>query len=151
MDADETRHGIRDATRRWVVPVVLVVSGVVAGGTIAGGIASAASAANGSSGSPSAAPQGHPGVVPADMKHGPGEALLTGTTADKVTAAAEAAVPNATVIRVETDSEGSPYEAHMQKADGSFVTVKVDASFKVTSTEDGFGAMPQAPSNTGNA
>jgi hypothetical protein len=65
--------------------------------------------------------------------------LLTGTTAAKVTAAAQAAVPGASIIRVETDSEGSPYEAHMKKADGSFVTVKVDKDFKVTKTESGFG------------
>jgi uncharacterized membrane protein YkoI len=65
------------------------------------------------------------------------EALLTGDTAAKVTAAAQAAVPGATVDRVETDAEGSPYEAHLTKSDGSHVTVKVDASFKVTATEDG--------------
>ena len=52
----------------------------------------------------------------------------------KVTAAAEAAVPGATVVRVETDSDGAAYEAHMQKADGSYITVKFDSNFKVTST-----------------
>jgi hypothetical protein len=65
--------------------------------------------------------------------------LLTGTTADKVKAAALAAQPGATVIRVETDSAGSPYEAHLRTSAGKDVTVKVDASFKVTATEDGFG------------
>ena len=65
------------------------------------------------------------------------EALLTGDTADKVKAAALAAVPGGTVQRVENDAEGSPYEAHMTKADGTHVTVKVDSNFKVTSTEDG--------------
>ena len=77
------------------------------------------------------------------MRHGPGETLLTGTTADKVKAAALAAVPGGTIIRVETDSGGSPYEAHMTKSDGTQVTVKVDAGFKVTATEErGFGAGP---------
>jgi hypothetical protein len=65
------------------------------------------------------------------------EKLLTGDTATKVRAAATAAVPGATIDRVETDAEGSPYEAHMTKSDGSQVTVKVDASFKVTSVESG--------------
>src|SRR5215210_4254054 len=65
------------------------------------------------------------------------EALLTGDTATKVKAAATAAVPGGTVQRVENDAEGSPYEAHVTKADGSQVTVKVDASFKVTSIESG--------------
>src|SRR5207302_11160151 len=65
------------------------------------------------------------------------EELLTGDTADKVKAAALAAVPGGTVQRVETDAEGSPYEAHMTKSDGSMATVKVDSNFKVTTIEDG--------------
>ena len=70
------------------------------------------------------------------------EELLTGDTADKVRAAAQAAVPGGTIQRVETDAEGSPYEAHMTKSDGSRVTVKVDKDFKVTSTQTGFGSHP---------
>ena len=57
-------------------------------------------------------------------------------------AAALAAVPGATMIRVETDSAGSPYEAHLTKADGTDVTLKLDASFKVTATQSGFGGGP---------
>jgi uncharacterized membrane protein YkoI len=71
--------------------------------------------------------------------NGTTEALLTGDTADKVKAAAQAAVPGGTIERVENDAEGSPYEAHMTKADGTHVTVKVDAGFKVTGIEDGPG------------
>ena len=67
---------------------------------------------------------------------GAGETLLTGDTAASVTAAAQAAIPDGTIIRVETDSDGSPYEAHVTKADGTQVVVKVDASFAVTATED---------------
>jgi hypothetical protein len=76
---------------------------------------------------------------PAALEHGPDETLLTGTAAEQVTAAALAAVPGGTVIRVETDSAGSPYEAHVTKADGSQVTLKLDESFTVTATEEGFG------------
>jgi hypothetical protein len=76
------------------------------------------------------------------MTNGPGETVLTGTTADKVKAAALAAVPGGTIIRVETDSAGSPYEAHVKKSDGTDVTIKVDAGFNVTATENGFGAGP---------
>lgn len=65
------------------------------------------------------------------------ETVLTGDTAAKVTAAAQAAVPDATIERVENDAEGAVYEAHMEKADGSHVTVKLDADFNVTSTESG--------------
>jgi hypothetical protein len=45
------------------------------------------------------------------------------------------------VLRVETDAQGSPYEAHMRKSDGSEVTVKVDKDFKATAVE-AFGGGP---------
>jgi hypothetical protein len=77
---------------------------------------------------------------PATLSHGPGETLLTGTDLAKATAAANAAVPGGAIIRVETDSGGAAYEAHMTKADGSTVTVKLDASFNVTATQPGFGS-----------
>ncbi len=64
---------------------------------------------------------------------GAGETALTGDTADKVKAAALAKVPG-TVVRVETDN-GGVYEAHIRKADGTEVEVKVDKSFSVTATE----------------
>jgi hypothetical protein len=67
------------------------------------------------------------------------EELLTGDTATKVTAAALAAQPGATIERVETDAEGATYEAHMTKADGTQVTLKFDASYNVTATETGHG------------
>jgi hypothetical protein len=85
------------------------------------------------------------------MRHGPGETLLTDGTTSKVKAAALAAVPGGTVIRVETDSAGSPYEAHVQKSDGSIVTVKIDDSFNVTSSESGFGAGGPMSANGSNA
>ena len=73
--------------------------------------------------------------------HGaPSESLATGDTADKIIAAAKAKVADATVIRAEVDSDGSAYEVHMKKADGSVVTVKFDADLNVTGVEDGFGA-----------
>ena len=65
------------------------------------------------------------------------ETLLTGDTAAKVTDAALAANPGATIQRVENDAEGATYEAHIVKADGTRATVFLDASFNVTSTETG--------------
>jgi hypothetical protein len=65
------------------------------------------------------------------------ETLLTGDTATQVTAAAKAAVTDATVDRVENDAEGAAYEAHMTKADGTHVTVKVNADFSVAGIETG--------------
>ena len=67
------------------------------------------------------------------------EELLTGETADKVEAAALEKYPGATVVRIETDSDGA-YEAHLVKADGTPVTVEVNKSFEVTGEEaGGFG------------
>lgn len=69
--------------------------------------------------------------------NGKREELLTGATAEKVKTAALAAVKGGTIDRVETDAEGAAYEAHMTKSDGTRTTVKLDSSFKVTSTENG--------------
>jgi len=73
------------------------------------------------------------------------ETVLTGDTADKATAAALAAVPGGTVQRVENDAEGAVYEAHMLKSDGTPVTVKMDADFKVTGIETGGPGGPGGP------
>jgi hypothetical protein len=77
------------------------------------------------------------------MSHGPGETVLTGAAASRARAAARAAVPGARVIRVETDSGGAAYEAHLRKSDGTFVTVKLDKGFHVTGTLSGFGGPAQ--------
>ena len=136
--------------RIWVITGAAAVGAALGGAGIASAATNASTAAvsttaaSSSGSSSSAAP-----ANPATLSHGPGETLLTGTTADKVKAAALAAEPGATIIRVETDSAGSPYEAHMTKADGTQITVKIDASFKVTSVDQGFGAGPNgmAPPN----
>ena len=64
----------------------------------------------------------------------PDEHLLTGTTAEKVRAAALAKYPKATIQRIETDSEGV-YEAHLVTADGQQLIVQVGKDFKVTGTD----------------
>ena len=64
------------------------------------------------------------------------ETVLTGDALAKVTAAAEAKVPGGTIIRVETDADGhAKYEAHMTDASGNPITVYVDDSYNVVSTE----------------
>ncbi len=80
-------------------------------------------------------------AVDAGRGRGPGrrhgnETPLTGDVAAKVTAAATAKLPGATVDRVETDGDGGTYEAHVTKTDGTHATVKVDASFSVTAVEN---------------
>src|SRR5215211_6259820 len=85
-----------------------------------GSTSTTAPAAQGAPGAPGA--QGAPPAGQFDPtkgghvgQNGAREELLTGDTAEKVKAAALAAVPGGTVQRVETDAEGSPYEAHMLK------------------------------------
>jgi hypothetical protein len=119
-----------------------VIVGAVALGAAAGsyGIASAASGSGSSSNSSStpaatatpvaAAPSSPWGHQRSD------ETLLTGDTASKVTAAAQAKVPGATIVRVETDADGhATYEAHVVKSDGTPATVYVDSNFNVVSVE----------------
>ena len=64
----------------------------------------------------------------------PDESPLTGGTLSKVKAAVLETYPDATFVRVETDSDGV-YEAHITKADGTPVTVELDESFGITGEE----------------
>jgi uncharacterized membrane protein YkoI len=89
-----------------------------------------------------APPQGGPGAQggpppgPHRGANGQQEKPLTGETAAKVKAAALDKV-DGEVVRVETDVDhGSPYEAHVQKSDGTQVEVLVDKDFKVTATNE---------------
>src|SRR3954471_19660907 len=84
-----------------------------------GGAASAAAASQSGSSTTTARPQEQP---------------LTGTTADKVKAAALDKLPGATVRRVETD-DGGAYEAHVRRSDGTEAEVHVDKDFSVTSVD----------------
>lgn len=154
MDGKDMKEGAKPPRRSGRLAATgLVVTGLLAGGILAGSqVANAASTSSTSSGTTTAASSApNAGVDPMTMRHGPGETLLSDGTASKVEAAALAAIPGGTVIRVETDSAGSPYEAHVQKSDGSIVTVKIDNSFNVTSTESGFGAGGPMSANGSNA
>jgi hypothetical protein len=124
--------------------IALAVLGAIAVGAsaIAGAASNSGTGTTGGQGS-----SGNSGTTaqprdPATMSHGPGETLLTDGTASQVKQAALAKVAGATVIRVETDSQGSPYEAHLRKSDGTEVTVKVDKQFNVTAVQNGFGGGP---------
>lgn len=90
----------------------------------------------GTQGPPPGAPRGPGGRPPGRHvgANGQREKALDSDTAAKVKAAAEDKVPGGTVERVETDVDtGSPYEAHIRKADGSEVVAYVNKSFEVTS------------------
>lgn len=119
-----------DKTQRSVLR--LAATGAVIAGLAAGsyGVASAATGSSTTT-TPAATPtQIGPGAQRSD------ETLLTGNALAKVTAAAQAKVPGATIVRVETDADGhAAYEAHMTKADGTPVTVYVNKEFAVVSVE----------------
>jgi hypothetical protein len=77
------------------------------------------------------------------------EQLLTGDTADKVTAAAKAKESEATIERVETDSDGV-YEAHMVRTDGTHITVQIGADFQVTNVIEGGSGGSGGPGGKGD-
>jgi hypothetical protein len=142
---DATEHGtVADGRsggigrRMWVRSVALVGGGLVAGGILAGTLSanaatdtstatSAASSTNQEAGAPT-------GNTDPSQPQRSDEQLLTGDTATKVTDAALAKYPDATIQRVETDSDGV-YEAHIVTADGANVIVQVGADFTVTGTQ----------------
>ena len=137
--------------RRWGGKAALAVGGLLVGGILAGTLTAYAanqnSAANQNGAYGVANQRGaygaktgprHGGNVDESKSQRPDEQLLTGDTATKVRAAALAKYPGATILRVETDSDGV-YEAHLTTSDGKRVTVEVDKAFKVTGEESGPG------------
>ena len=132
--------------KKWAGPASLLGAGLLSGAILAGSLTAGAQtpAATDGTGGSVATTEEAPGDRPAreDRMDRPEETLLTGEAAEKTTAAALAEVPGGTVLRVENDSDGSPYEAHVRKEDGSRVTVKLDADFNVTEVEEGHGPGP---------
>jgi uncharacterized membrane protein YkoI len=125
--------------RRWGGKVALVGGGLLVGGILAATLtAGAATPTTGntanSGGAIAVAPDHRGGPVDESKSQRPDEHLLSGDTASKVRAAALAKYPGATVLRVETDSDGV-YEAHLTTKDGQRVTVEVGKDFKVTGLE----------------
>ena len=137
----QPQPGLREriGQRAWVRSAALVGGGLIVGGIIAGTV-TANAADEGSTATDSSASQ-HDG-----RGHGPrgdgdpsqpqrdDEELLTGDTATQVTDAVLAEYPDATVERVETDSDGV-YEAHIVTADDERLTVELDEDFAITGTE----------------
>jgi uncharacterized membrane protein YkoI len=116
-------------TLKQGLTVAAAVGAAAIGGTAMAGAAGNRTAAQ------TAQPGGYGGWHHGPGGRGPGrgETALTGETAEKVKAAALARV-DGTVLRVETDA-GGVYEAHIRKADGTFVEVKVNRAFEVTAVE----------------
>ncbi|HET9675540.1 MAG TPA: hypothetical protein VFP31_12185 [Gaiellaceae bacterium] len=116
--------------------ILLGVSAVTAlalGGAAIAGAASGNDAANSTAAATTQSNDVRPQGLPPQRSD---ETLLSGDTAAKVTAAAKAELPGATIERVETDADGNAkYEAHVQKADGSRATVYVNDNFEVVSVD----------------
>jgi hypothetical protein len=132
----------RPGWRSWGGKAALAVGGMLVGGVLVGTLTANAANTTGTANQTGAygAPGGprHRGTADESKSQRPDEHLLTGDTASKVRAAALARYPGATVLRVETDSDGV-YEAHLTTSDGRRVTVEVDKAFKVTGEESGPG------------
>ena len=161
-----TKGGMTPARSAGLVAAGLVAGGILAA-TIGANAAGSGSTGSGTTGNPApayAAP-GVPGHGNAGGPHGgfgggqgrSDETVVTGADATTMTTKAKAKVPGATVLRVETDAGDAAYEVHMQKSDGSMVTVKFDKNLDVTAVEDGMGKgdpMPAggtAPSTSGSS
>jgi uncharacterized membrane protein YkoI len=143
MIDQETQNETTASARRWGTAAALMAAGLAGGVIIAGTVSANAadgtpspstSASSGATAGEGAAGQGGAPVDPSQSQRSD-ETLLTGDKAEKVTAAALAKYPGATVERVETDSDGV-YEAHLVTADGTHVIVAVGEDFTVTGTQE---------------
>jgi hypothetical protein len=149
MDDTTEQSGRRErmGSRPWVRSAAMIGGGLVAGGILAGTLT--ANAATDDTAAPATSTYSQEAGVPAEGPAGGAptgtgdpsqpqrtdEELLTGDTATKVTDVVEAKYPDATIQRVETDSEGV-YEAHVVTADGDQVIVEVGADFSITGTQE---------------
>lgn len=82
--------------------------------------------------------QGGPGGPGGPGGHD-GEQPLTGADLAKAQAAALTKVPGGTVLRAESNGDGSGFHLLVQQTDGSVVMVQLDASFTVTGVAQGPG------------
>ncbi len=107
---------VSSKVKRWGGGVALVADGVLAGGVLAGTLTASAVEDGGETGSSSSA------AVDPSQPQRSDEELLTGDTKTRVEEAVLAEYPDATIERLETDSDGV-YEAHIVTADGEELTV----------------------------
>lgn len=148
---DEITTDAHPRRRRAGMAVGLLGAGAVAGAVLAGTMSASAadgttsdtsSATSGSTAQQGTRPQGRSN----DHSSSPvrsDEKALSASDAAKVKAAALKAVPGGTVYRIESDAGDGVYEAHMTKADGTEVTVKLNKSFTVRAVESGMGKGDQ--------
>jgi hypothetical protein len=127
-----------DRITKAAMGVALLAAFALGGAAVAGAVSGNSGSSAAQSGTTTAQQQQQP--PPRMGHHGRrgDESALSGTTAEKVRAAALARVSGGTIVRIETDADGNAaYEAHMTRSDGSPVTVYVNKQFEVVSVEDG--------------
>jgi hypothetical protein len=140
--------GARWRRSHWVGGAALLAAGAVAGGVLASTLS--ASAADSNSATPGGYAPGHPGSPPGHGGAQPvrnDEKSLSAAKTATLRAAALKAVPGGSVYRIESDAGDGVYEAHMQRANGTLVTVKFDDNLKVTKVEAGMGTGDPGPSH----
>ena len=121
-----TRH------KRW--PLAMVTGGLLLGGAAVGAVGVAAANAAPELAAATPAPS-----ASSKASQRASETPVTGSKAATLKAAALKAVPGATVLRIETDSDGAAYEVHLKKTDGTRVTVKFNAALQQTTVETDTG------------
>ncbi len=140
MIDNETQAATARSARRWGAGAALVAAGLAGGvilaGTVSANAASPSPSASSSTSTPAAGSGSTGGTTTIDPSkpQRPDEKLLTGTTAEKVRAAALAKYPGATIERVETNA-GGVYEAHIVTTAGQHLIVEVGSDFAVTGTD----------------
>ena len=126
-----------DRIRKAAMRVALLAAFALGGAAVAGAVSGNSGSSAAQSGTTTAQQQEQPPRMGHHGRRGD-ESALSGTTAEKVRAAALAKVSGGTIVRIETDADGNAaYEAHMTRSDGSPVTVYVNEQFEVVSVEDG--------------
>ena len=125
---------MRTSSKKIGSITALLASGLVAGGVLAGSMTANAADTSTTTAAPSSgySAPANPNPGNPSKPQRADETLLTGTTADKVKAAAMTKYPNGTIIRLETDSDGV-YEAHVL-VDGQPMIVQVGSDLTVTGT-----------------
>ena len=134
--------------RRWFGAAGLIGAGLLAGGVLAGSLSAGAATSSTPAGSASTSANANgsaPRRIRPRSRTDPVRPCSPARRRRRSRQPRRRRSRARTIIRVETDSSGAAYEAHMKKADGSFVTVKLDSDFKVVSTVSGFGGGPGAP------
>lgn len=158
MIDNETQTSTAKSARRWGAGAALVAAGLAGGVILAGTMTAnaattspspATSSSSSSTATGGSSTSGTAKTIDPSQPQRPDEKLLTGDTAAKVKAAALAKYPNATIERVETDSDGV-YEAHIVTTAGDHVIVQVGADFTVTGTQTGGPGGPGGKGGPGN-